>query len=283
VEAHGPISVWSKDRALVMQPSPSAPGAGGPAGAKTSLLIPVPPDPRWIERTNDWATLAAVATSDPDHYYVHELPLAFDAGDFTVTRDRVLVDVNLYTKNKARGIKSPAEVRDLLHELFAEDVVMLGAEEGDVPRHHMSMYMAPLGDVMLVGDPRAAMAVVGEDWWPGESSPDSGEPLHADFSAPMLARYDRVARDLVAAGYRVERVPTVPFDDKTYIAYTNGLYETRGPKKIAYVPQYDMPELDAQARQIYEKLGWEVRPVRVRAVYPLHGTIGCLANILRRG
>jgi hypothetical protein len=287
VEVPGPISAWSKDRALVLGPAK--------ASDRTGLLIPVPPDPKWQERSNDWRTLAAVAGAMPERFYVNELPLEFDAGDFAVTGSRVLVDVNLFVKNRARGIASAPAMRELVASLLKRDVVMLGAEDGDVPRHHMSMYMAPLGDVMLVGDPRAAMPVVGKDYVPGEPSPDSGDPLHADFSDAMIARFDRAAKDLEGAGYRVVRIPHVAFDDKTYFAYTNGVYETRAiggtTKKIAWVPQYAddaLPDaakiatLDATARKVYEDLGWTVKPVRVRAAYPYHGTIGCLANVLAR-
>jgi hypothetical protein len=40
--------------------------------------------------------------------------------------------------------------------------------------------------------------------------------------------------------------------------------------------------LDAAAREIYASLDWEVRPIRVGRVYPFHGTIGCLVNVLGR-
>jgi hypothetical protein len=152
--------------------------------------------------------------------------------------------------------------------------------------------MAPLGDVMLVGDPKAAIPILGADYVPGEASADTGDPLRADFSDMMVGRFERAAKDLAAAGYRVVRIPHVAFDDKTYFAYTNGVYETRGGKKIAWVPQYadesvpdaaKMAKLDAMARKVYEDLGWTVKPVRVRAAYPYHGTIGCLANVLARG
>lgn len=277
VEVKAPITVWSKDRALVMGPD-------GPARGRTTLLIPVPPDPHWHERTNDWATLAQLAGKEPDHYFVRELPLAFDAGDFTVTKDRVLVDTNLFAKNRGRGLASPEALSAILRGLFGREVLLLGTTDGDVPRHHMSMYMASLGDhVMLVGDPRLALPIVGPSWTPGEASPDTGDPLKADFGDVMVARHDRVARDLAAAGYRVERIPTVAFDDKTYMAYTNGVYETRGGRRIAYVPQYGVPALDDAARGVYVRLGWEVHPIRVRSAYPYHGTIGCLANVLARG
>ena len=80
------------------------------------------------------------------------------------------------------------------------------------------------------------------------------------------------------------RIPEVPFLDKTYMAYTNGVYETRARRAhVAWVPFFGIPELDARARAVYESLGWQVRPVRSRALYAYHGTIGCLVNVLARG
>jgi len=276
VDVAGPISVWSKDRALVLAPETDSP--------RTGLVIPVPPDPKWRERANDWRTLARVAEAMPDRFYVRELPLAFDAGDFDVAGGTVLVDDNLVTKNRSRGVGDVAELRKLVGGLLARPVQVLGTVDGDVPRHHMSMYMAALdGGVALVGDPRAGKAVVGDPYVPGESDPDTGEPLRADFSDAMVARFDRAAADLTAAGWRVVRIPEVPFLDKTYMAYTNGVYETRGGAKIAWMPTFDLPELDAKARAVYESLGWTVHPVRARGLYPLHGTIGCLVNVLARG
>jgi hypothetical protein len=278
VEVPGPISVWSKDRALVMGPG------GGPHDARAGLVIPVAPDPAWKERANDWRTLAHVAQEMPDRFYVRQLPLAFDAGDFDVAGGRVIVDDNLVTKNRARGVDSGERLRGLLQGLLGLPVEVLGAADGDVPRHHLSMYMAALeGGVALVGDPRAARDIVGDRFAPGEVDPDTGEPLRADFSVETMARFDRAARELGAAGWRVVRIPEVPFLDKTYMAYTNGVYETRGASRVAWMPTFDLPELDARARATYEELGWEVRPVRARSLYPFHGTIGCLVNVLGRG
>jgi hypothetical protein len=283
VEVDGPISVWSKDRALVLGPGADA--------SRTGLAIPAPPDPRWVERANDWRMPAQVASAMPEQFYVRELPLDFDAGDFDVAGGEVLVDDNLATKNTARGVSDVVQLRKMLEGLLARPVHVLGAADGDVPRHHMSMYMAALdGGVALVGDPRAAEAIVGSSFTPGEEDPDTGEPLRADFSDAMVARFDRAARDLEAAGWRVVRIPEVPFLDKTYMAYTNGVYETRASPardgtvaRVAWVPFFGIPELDARARAVYESLGWQVRPVRARALYPYHGTIGCLVNVLARG
>jgi hypothetical protein len=280
VEVDGPISVWSKDRALVFAPEEGA--------SRTGLVIPVPPDPRWKERANDWRTLEQVAGAMPDRFYVRQLPLDFDAGDFDVAGDGVIVDDNLVSKNRKRGVGSPDELRKLIEGALARPVVVLGRVDGEVPRHHMSMYMAALvgspGDrVALVGDPREARVLVGDSFAPGEVDPDTGELLRADFSDAMVARFDAAAADLAAAGWRVVRIPEVPFLDKTYMAYTNGVYETRGGARVAWMPTFDLPALDARATHVYESLGWRVHPVRTRKLYAYHGTIGCLVNVLARG
>ncbi len=281
VEVEGPISVWSKDRALVLAPDQGA--------TRTGFAIPLPPDPRWKERANDWRTLEQVAGAMPDRFYVRQLPIEFDAGDFDIAGDGVIVDDNLVTKNRKRGVGDAGELRKLLEGALARPVVVLGHTDGDVPRHHLSMYMAALAPpgtldarVALVGDPREARAMLGGEFVPGETDPDTGEPLRADFSDAMLARFDFAAAALAAAGWHVVRIPEVPFLDKTYMAYTNGVYETRGGARVAWMPTFDLPALDARATAIYESLGWQVHPVRARKLYAYHGTIGCLVNVLAR-
>ena len=259
--------------------------------------MPIRPDPKWRERFNDWATLGAVARAMPERFLVNEVPLEYDAGDFAVTGDKVIVDVNLLAKNEKHGLTTPKAISDFVAATFQRKVVFLGDKDGDLPRHHLSMYMTPIGGgAVLVGDPRAGREVVGDGWTPGEESPDTAEPLVADFSDATVAKFDRAAKDLAAAGFRVERIPVVPFDDKTYVTYTNGVYETRDGRKIAYLPEYrfvaaETPDakvdpitakLDAIAESTYRRLGWEVRPIRVRDAYRFHGTIGCLCNILSR-
>jgi hypothetical protein len=147
----------------------------------------------------------------------------------------------------------------------------------------MSMYMTLLDDhTALVCDPRAGEALVGSHYEPGEQSPETHTALRATFSDKVIARFDRAVSDLTAAGFRVVRIPTVPFDDKTYFAYTNGVFETSGAKRIARVPSFGVPELDRTAFAVYESLGWSVIPIASRSTYAQHGTIGCLVNVLRR-
>ena len=276
--ASGSISPWSKDRALVAVDHPER-GRGA-----IRLLAPAEPVGAWPQRLADWNAPMDLARAFPADLAVSVLPLDFDAGDFAITGGRLLVDVNLVAKNAGRGLDTPAKLARALERVFGMKVVVLGEKPGDVPRHHLSMYLTPLTDrVVLLGDPREGREIVGAGWAPGEASPDAGEPLRADFSDEVLARYDRASQALSAAGFEVARIPTVPFDDKTYLAYTNGIFETRGGRKIAWMPTFGLPDLDARARTVYEGRGWEVRPVPSRAAFPYHGTVGCLVNVLARG
>lgn len=278
VELDVPLGIWSKDRALVLAP----PGAS--ADAPIELVVPPRTKPGEGSRMADWDIVPSLASALPASFTVRQIPVAFDAGDFAVAGKRVLFDVNLFARNRARSYRSPQELRERLTGLFGRDVVMLGSAVGDVPRHHMSMYMAALdGGTALVGDPEAGARLVGRDFVPGEVSPETGEKLRADFSPATVARFERAAADLRAAGFSVVRIPTVPFDDRTYFAYTNGVYETRAGRRTAWMPTFGVPAIDDAARAVYERLGWTVIPISARAVYAQHGTIGCMVNVVSRG
>lgn len=280
IEVKTPLSIWSKDRALVL---------AEPAASTTTFLVPPRPRAGESGRPFDWDIVPTVAAAVPERFHVTELPIAFDAGDFAIAGKRVLYDANLYARNRGRGYPTVSAFHEKMKQLVGRDVVMLGAEAGDVPRHHMSMYMAPLdGNVVLVGDPAAGAKIVGPGFMPGEKSVETGALFRADTSEAMQARFDRAAADLTRQGFKVVRIPTVAFDDRTYFAYTNGVYETRNGKKTAWIPAFDSgddsltADLDAAARAVYASLGWEVRPVAVRKLYPRHGTIGCVVNVLAR-
>jgi hypothetical protein len=275
VQSEGPISTWSKDRALV---------TAAPADGRAAMLVE-PSEPRkdWVERHNDWLTVPQIARASSGRFASRVAPFDFDAGDFIVDGGRLIVDTNLLDKNRRRGVADVADLARRLGLYFRMPVTVLGRDFGDTPRHHLAMYMTTLDPgVVLVGDPAAARAILGDAWLPGAQSGDTDDPLAADFTSETIARFDRAADELRRAGYRVERIVNVPFDDKTYVSYTNGVFEVRGGRRIAYMPVYGFDVIDAAARSTYERLGWEVRSIRVRSVYPHHGTIGCLVNVLSR-
>jgi hypothetical protein len=272
IEVDGPLSVGSKDGALVMAPDATS--------ARITLVVPPKPDPK--------GTVPALAAAMPDRFVVRELPLDFDAGDFVVTKDRVIIDANLWGKNRGRSPRTATaeSTRALVQSLFGKEILLLGAEPGDVPRHPLAAYVASLpsrgGRTVLVGDPAAARALLPPGWTPGVASTDTGDALVPDFGPENVARFERAAVDLAKAGFDVVRVPVVPFDDKTYITYTDGVFEVRGGIWVAYVPIYGVSSLDDTARRIYERLGWKIVPVRVSAAWPYHGAVGSRAIVLVR-
>lgn len=275
VEVEGPITAWSKDRALVS-------GRDFRTG-KIHLIIPAEPPESWVERHNDWRSVSFLVKAQSAKFELDPSPFDFDAGDIAVARGTLIIDGNLLEKNRRRGYGNLQQLAGRLGEYLHMPVATLGQSFGDTPRHHLSMYMTPLtGNRVLVGDPAAARAIVGKDFKPGEVAAETGEPLLPDFSPETQARFDRAAMELSQQGFAVTRIANVPFDDKTYFAYTNAVFEVRGRKHIAYVPNYEEPPLDEAANEVYRRLGWQVVPIHVRSLYTYHGTIGCVVNVLER-
>jgi hypothetical protein len=275
VEVNGPITAWSKDRALV--------GKQDPATRHSRLIIPAEPPDTWQERHNDWRTVSEVVQRFPERFTLDASPFDFDAGDIAVARGGLIIDGNLLEKNRRRGYTNLQQLAGRLGEYLQMQVLTLGQNFGDTPRHHLSMYMTPLTkNQVLVGDPSAARAIVADGYQPGIAADSAQTPLVADFSPEVVQRFERAHAELVKQGFAVTRIVNVPFDDKTYFAYTNGIYEVRGGRHIAYVPAYDVPELDRAAHDTYRRLGWEVIAIHVRSLYAYHGTIGCVVNVLER-
>ncbi|HEY5960430.1 MAG TPA: hypothetical protein VIV60_27945 [Polyangiaceae bacterium] len=275
VEADGPITAWSKDRALV--------STQDSVTGRARLIIPAEPPSTWKERHNDWRTLSEIVRRFPAQFELDTSPFDFDAGDIAVGRGSLVIDGNLLEKNRRRGYTDLQQLAARLGEYLQMQVIPLGQNFGDTPRHHLSMYMTPLTkNQALVGDPEAARAIVHDGYRPGELALDTQAPLVADFSAETMGRFNRAEAELLRQGFEVIRIVNVPFDDKTYLSYTNGVYEVKGGRHIAYVPTYDVPDLDRSAHETYRKLGWEVVPIHVRSLYPYHGTIGCVVNVLGR-
>lgn len=275
VVVDGPITAWSKDRALVARQDSLS--------NRARLIVPAEPNDSWVERHNDWRSVAQVVQRFPERYKLDVAPFDFDAGDIAVGRGSLIIDTNLLEKNRRRGYTTLQQLAGRLGEYLQMQVIALGDNWGDTPRHHLSMYMTPLTkNQVLVGDPRAAAAIVGEGFQPGDRSVETEELLVADFSSTTQARFERATEELRAQGFEVTRIVNVPFDDKTYLSYTNGVFEVRDGRHLAYVPAYDIPALDQAAHDVYRKLGWEVVPIHVRSLFPFHGTIGCVVNVLAR-
>lgn len=281
VQVPGPITPWTRDRALAAE-----------RGGHLELLMPPAPDDLWPERLGDWHAVHWLAQHH-DAAKVVELPLDFDGGDVLLTGTATLFDANLLAKNRGRGYATMAQLGHALQGWTGRPAVGLGSEDGDVPRYHMAMYLAPVGPrKALVGSPALGRAIVGPQWRPGDLSADDDSPLLADDTTAVQARFDRVAADLGRAGWAVTRIPVVAFDDRTYVTYTNAVTASGDRDCTVWLPVYAQAEdgpdsprrkLDAAGIAAWRAAGFAVHPVRVAGVWRHHGTIGCLVNILRRG
>lgn len=257
VEVGAPITTWSRDRYAALD------------GA---ILAPPKIETASIARAGDARSPAAIA-----HALYDRAPrtsaIVFEGGDLAATPRYVFADVNLVARNLGRGDAVDRDAIEAeLHHHLAQELVWLGDALGEVPRHHIMMYMVPLDDdTVAVGDVRAGVALLAGD-----------VPL-ADVDE-QAARFDRAAALIAARGFHVVRVPAVVLaGGGAFITYTNALFDRRGDRRIVYLPTYAQPALDAAGRRFYEARGYEVHPIDVSAIYHLNGSLGCLVNVLARG
>jgi hypothetical protein len=262
-----PITTWSRDRfaALVDEHGHGA------------ILAPPHVDAPFVQRAGDaqspFALSQAIYGTSP-----RIADLVFEGGDLAATPSIVFADVNLGARNLGRGAADRASIEHELGRWFAQRIVWLGEQVGDVPRHHIMMYMVPLDDhVIAVGDVRAGLQLLAGD--PGRAAigldPDEAE--QAD-------RFDRAAAELAGLGFAVVRVPALVLaGGGAFVTYTNAVFDRAGAQRIVYLPTYALPSLDAAATRFYERLGYVVKPIDVSPIFRLDGSLGCLVNVLARG
>ena len=250
------LTTWSRDRMAslegdrVLAPPRVAAGTGPRAG--------------------DWEAPFAIAR-DVYHARPAIAELVFEGGDLAASRSFVFADANLIGRNLGRGDATRAHLEGVLRGTFSQEVIWLGDERGDVPEHHIMMYMVPLDDHRaLVGDVR-----LGRQLAPGVTA-DPAIEEHA-------ARFDRVAAQLSARGFAVTRIPVVVLPGAgSYVTYTNALFDRDAAGPIVYLPTYRIPALDRAATERYTALGYRVVPIDVSTVYTLNGSLGCLVNVMAR-
>ncbi|MGE0710706.1 MAG: hypothetical protein AB7N76_11955 [Planctomycetota bacterium] len=263
------ISTWARDRCL--------PRADRPC---TTLLVPRrPTDGSSPERRGDWYVPWSLAAAR-DGLRLEALPLRFDGGDLVVGQGVVFCDANLLAKN----VPDVYPDRDaLLRALEALSgglrVELIGAREGDVPEHHIGMYLSPLADgSLLVADARFA----GLD--PAREAADlRAQGLPARASERVAAQCDLVARWLRERGYRVRRAPFFACDDpKVFLTWNNVLQEVRADGPHVYLPRYGVA-WDERAAEVWRAAGYAVHPVEVREIFVHRGSVRCLTQVLARG
>ena len=257
-----PITTWSRDRYAALVDD----RGGG------SILAPPRIETPFYQRAGDMSSPSAISRA----LYGHEPRISrivFEGGDLAATPRWVFADVNLANRNLGRLAADRASIERELRRHLGQELVWLGDALGDVPRHHIMMYMMPLDDeTIAVGDVRAGVRLLADP------------SLALDDALVQARRFDRAAELLAARGFRVLRVSVVVLQGAgSYVTYTNALFDRRGDTRIIYMPTYDQPALDEAGAAFWRAQGFEVHPIDVSSIYQLNGSLGCLVNVIARG
>ena len=257
-----PITTWSRDRYAALVDD----AGHGAILAPPRLESPTPA--RAADARSPYAISQAIYHRDPK-----VADIVFEGGDLAATPSLVFADVNLIARNAGHGDADRTAIAHEIRSRMAQRLVFLGDALGDVPRHHIMMYMMPIDDhTVAVGDIREGVRLLGDT------------PLPLDDIELEAARFDHAAAELARAGFHVVRVPVlVRAGAGSYVTYTNALFDRRGTQRIIYMPTYNLPALDAAGRAFWEAHSFEVHPIDVSAIYHLNGSLGCLVNVLARG
>ena len=264
-----PITTWSRDRWLAMEPLEK--------GGQATLLYPrgEQSEEIWPARKGDRLVAGDLSAALGPKVAAKRSSLYFDGGDFVADDRTVFVASAVLRRNLQRTVETRQELLSDLAGALKRRIVLLS----DAPDHHAGMYMMPVGNnTVLVGDPAAGKELLGSE------SDKLCPPDGPDFSDATQTRFDAVAAQCQSAGYRVIRMPLVPGrDGRTYVTNLNVILDQRRGQRIVYMPIFDGAEaINQAAASIWRKAGYQVRPVNCSGCYTHFGTLRCLVNVLRR-
>lgn len=269
-----PITSWSRDRWLACAPAP---------GERTATVM----SPRdemgadiWPERAGDALVGDGLAAAlGPADVASVRSELYFDGGDFVADDQTVFVTPGVLLRNLQHTVETREQLLLRLSKAAQRDIVLLR----DAPDHHAGMYMMPVGKrTVLVGDPEMVRELLAGE--AGETAAHLCPPQGPDFRPETTSRFNAVAQQCRAAGYRVIRIPVVPGrDGRTYVTYLNAILDQRDGRRTVYMPVFDGADvLNRAAQDVWARLGYDVRRVNCSACYMHFGSLRCLVNVLRR-
>ena len=273
-----PMTTWSRDRWVALGPAVS----GGP----TTLWSPrgEAAEEIWPARAGDERIGRELAIALAPAIWARRSRLYFDGGDLLADGENVFVVSRVLQRNIQHTVHSRGELLCILSAELKCRVILLD----ESPDHHAGMFMVSAGQRrMLVGDPSLGQKLTCLENTADHSAMTgvfTNLPGGADFSPETQHLFDAVATQCTAAGYTVTRLPVVPaHDGRTYLTYANVLIDHQAPQRIVYLPCYRGAEpLNVAARAVWERLGYEVRPVDCTCVYRHFGCLHCLVNVLKR-
>lgn len=261
-----PITCWSRDRWLALD-----------RDGMITLLTPAAENGQasWPRRAGDARVAAELAAARPNVRHVRS-DLYFDGGDCVADRHTAFITPDVIDRNVGLSVPDADELHARLQRSLKRPVVLLD----EAPPYHAGMYMMPAGEGrMIVGDPLLAAGVL------DEATLADLLPCGVDHSPEMQQRFDAVAERCRKAGYDVTRIPTVVgTDGRTFLTWVNVILDDREGSRVVYLPVFDNAEpLNETASQIWESLGYEVRPINCTSSYQNFGSLRCLVSVLKRG
>ncbi len=278
----GPLLMWARDRYIATRRTASQ--------SVPAWITPEPPptfdsDRRSNERGIPDAFNAVALTCERV-----DTALVLEGGNVVASRSNVYVGANALSENAASG--DALRVRELLDDLLAGRLIIVGDEAGGVPCDHVDMYLTAIDDgKVLVGSPALARQVIASADEASKQAlyerlyitPNMPPPVGPDFTAARNKLLDDIAERLTAEGVEVIRIPYADSRGGDFIVtYNNVLQETRNGERIVIMPIYEIPALDKAAREVYESLGVQVREVNVSTISHLVGAVRCMGNVVGR-
>ncbi|MCE7870707.1 hypothetical protein DYH09_10045 [bacterium CPR1] len=200
----------------------------------------------------------------------------------------------------------------VFEKAFQKDVLIVGGDDPgtpirEQPAFHIDMCVTPIGEnKMLVGSPALAITELLKLSPEERASANQamahqagldprsdliGELISTNSGAHCQANYDRVARQLEAEGYEVERIPSMVGLRTTwslpYLTYNNCMMEAYPGQdgemvRKVYLPTYGCEPLDCIAIKAYQRNGFEVVPLEMAAISKLEGAIRCSTYAVER-
>jgi hypothetical protein len=272
VDANRPITIWVRDRRIARQ------SLTGCFAAPS--VVPRP----FLECTqhgrND-LTLGRFLAQRGFVPGVVETLLRIEGGNVVSNQRHAFIGRNVFADNLALG-KNVVKAR--VTALLGRPALFVGTEADRTPWPHVDMYLTPIDDHTVL----VAGSAAGKQLRPADVSVARLLMRGQATAGPGVydtgqGEFDAIARQLLAEGYRVVRLPAVVDPERVWmITYNNVLTERRNGRHIVYMPVYHVAELDAAAEAVYRSLGCEVRPVDVSQIFRFGGAVRCLANVVER-
>lgn len=260
-----PITSWMRDRLAVLDTDDDH-----------VLLAPSAPIRGPEARVHDWMVPWTLGEHLGEHYRVKQARYRFDGGDLIADASRVYVASPLFDRN-------PDVPQGSVAAMLAEDLGRPVLALHDAPDHHIGMFLTPLGDGrVLLGDPALGERIVRDAGQRPDELVVGDQPVgHADPA--LLASFETVRTQLLAAGLEVVPMPALPTDQRyAWLSYNNVLLEERSGRLHVYLPVYGVAALDRAATRVWEDEGAVVHPIEVEGLFRLGGSVRCLTAPLAR-